>query len=380
MDTWEWRRGMPRFFSSPKYLMYAKAAYPRVYEGIVGNPAFCRAFTRIDANATRFITAYFYSKNELLSRLESDGYTIEEDESFLYIGKGDSLRGNGHFLDVYNLPARELSKPKYTALVKYIAGGVSRPFYPVAHIKGVSGLYESTGTMEEESYYASYNEGVSVHDTPLRVDVSREEESREVEVRSAGPDTTAAASGATLSGELIARIRETRFVPENPGEEQEFVDRVGDVNHSFADITTAKVKRYGNAMEFAITIASLPDRLIFNNPKIECNYLEYSWDVDLDMDGDGIFDYSISADSFKFDDDPPIESTILKYVDRNVWKLTDDGGDWVDIPLVLDKRGNTLVFTLPENDVLPISDFTAATRFLFKTYYNQGDMVYDDSR
>ena len=362
-----------------KYIMYAHEHYPEIYRGIVQNSDFRRAFKSIDENAYSFIAGYFCTKAGLLSDLRREGYAVEEDERYLSIGKDDNLQRNGHFLDTYNVVAEELAKPEYTALVKYLAGGEGRPAYPYAEIPGASELHVADKASHEEDVYLSkYGAGIPRLEPPS--------EQNDIAAARARPNTPpgnepVAPTAATVPSETrsVDEVRVVTFSPSNPGDEVHFTDPKGDVDLSFADIISARVRMYGNAIEFSISFDSIPEKLIFNDPRVKSDNLEYSWGLEVDLQGDGRSDYAISVDSFKFGDTSPIESTLLKYTQKSVWELTADGGNLTEVPLLVDKRGNTLVFLLQDNSTLPLSAFTAASRYRFKSYVNEGESTYSDS-
>lgn len=91
-----------------KYLLYAREEHPDVYEGIMSNDAFRRAFARIDKNYSELIRDFFAVKIKIADKLRSRGFEVSEDDRFVWIGKHGSKKGRGHFLDTYRVLEAEL--------------------------------------------------------------------------------------------------------------------------------------------------------------------------------------------------------------------------------------------------------------------------------
>jgi hypothetical protein len=84
-----------------KYLLYAREKHPDVYEGIMNNDAFRKAFSRIDRNWSDLIRDYFAVKGEITEKLRRKGYEVSEDDTTLWIGQNRSKKGVGNFVDTY---------------------------------------------------------------------------------------------------------------------------------------------------------------------------------------------------------------------------------------------------------------------------------------
>ncbi|TAL35427.1 MAG: hypothetical protein EPN93_10365 [Spirochaetes bacterium] len=105
-----------------KYLQYAKAKYPDVFAGIVGNQAFRLAYSRISANWRALIQEYFATKEEIYNSLRAAGYKVNETGNMLMItdpsGRGT---GTGNFMDVYAQLQKELEDPEMQSMLAMIS-------------------------------------------------------------------------------------------------------------------------------------------------------------------------------------------------------------------------------------------------------------------
>ncbi len=72
-------------------------------------------------------------------------------------------------------------------------------------------------------------------------------------------------------------------------------DMPGDVYEPFIDVLYFSSTRDGEMLEGVFTLRDLPDMIKVNRPGIGENFWEYGWEVLVDIEGDGINDYSIAA-------------------------------------------------------------------------------------
>jgi hypothetical protein len=91
-----------------KYLVYAREKHPDVYEGIMNNDAFRKAFARIDKNWSDLIREYYAAKPKIAEKLRARGYAVSEDDRFIRIGKRELMVGEGNYVDTYNALDAEL--------------------------------------------------------------------------------------------------------------------------------------------------------------------------------------------------------------------------------------------------------------------------------
>jgi len=105
-----------------KYLQYAKAKYPDIYQAIVANQAFRLAYSRVAANWRALIQEYFAVKEQVFASLRAAGYKVNETETMLMItdqsGKGQGL---GNFRDVYAQLSKELEDPELQSMLAMIS-------------------------------------------------------------------------------------------------------------------------------------------------------------------------------------------------------------------------------------------------------------------
>jgi hypothetical protein len=97
-----------------KYLLYAQKQKPQIYQGIMANSEFKKAFLKIDQNFAKLATDYFEVRDKILSDLKEQGHQVELGADFTYIDRS----GTGNFMDVYHLLENELSKKEYVAMME----------------------------------------------------------------------------------------------------------------------------------------------------------------------------------------------------------------------------------------------------------------------
>ncbi len=92
------------------YMIYAKSKHTAVYNALMSNNDFKKAFVTVDENWQELIAAIFQRKAELIRYLRDErGYRVDESGEFLMInGSGRSL-----FMEEYNKLMQELAKPAY---------------------------------------------------------------------------------------------------------------------------------------------------------------------------------------------------------------------------------------------------------------------------
>lgn len=107
-----------------KYLQYAKAKYPEVYQGIIGNKDFKEAFWAIDKNHAELIAEYFKVTEEIYESLRKEGFTVSEDEKYYYMGKTihTSSLGTRNHMESFYLLQKEMEKDEYQILLEELKG------------------------------------------------------------------------------------------------------------------------------------------------------------------------------------------------------------------------------------------------------------------
>ena len=102
------------------YLYYAKKHYPQVYQGIVKNKQFCRAYRKMESSYRQLITAYGKDLKNLEKLMKNSGHTLEIQNDMVWFyesGKNGGV-GAGRFTEDYHKLMKELKKTKYTAVHK----------------------------------------------------------------------------------------------------------------------------------------------------------------------------------------------------------------------------------------------------------------------
>ena len=154
-----------------------------------------------------------------------------------------------------------------------------------------------------------------------------------------------------------------------------FQDRTGDVENKLVDLSSARAELYDRSAVFFVEYASFPDRVMFNSPDLQLENLEYSWSVEIDIEGDGIDDYSVSIDWFKSQSAKPFVASVMEYGQKGVWKISADIVELTDIPVEVDKQGDTLIFILDHPSGSMLSKMSERSRLSFSGYYNNGRHV-----
>jgi hypothetical protein len=106
-----------RFFIL-KYLLYAKAHHPEVYQEVLDNAAWCYTFLEVDLNASALMDEYFAAKPAIFKRLRGYGWTVSEQNYRLYINQGNGNAGHMNFMNVVELLDAELKKPEYLDMIR----------------------------------------------------------------------------------------------------------------------------------------------------------------------------------------------------------------------------------------------------------------------
>lgn len=96
------------------YLLYAKQYKPDVYNAVIGNANFKKAYKIIDANWAQLITDIAKRKAEAFAFLRGEiGYTVSEANGYIMI----QGTGRGVFTDEYNKLATELNRSVYAPVI-----------------------------------------------------------------------------------------------------------------------------------------------------------------------------------------------------------------------------------------------------------------------
>jgi hypothetical protein len=314
-----------RFFIL-KYLMYAKAHHPDLYQGILDNKAWCYTFIEVDRNASALLREYFAEKPAVFERLRGYGWTVSEQNGYLYINQGNGNAGHMNFMNVVELLDGEMKKSEYLDMTETVR----------EHARG----------WNPESVYA--------------VVEAEMKDSRYTDTQGGKVDPNAPRLENRASLEDIA----------------DETDPEGDAAHPFIDLVKASVEKDADGLIVRMRLADLSGPLTFNQPRVPDNAMEYRWAAMFDMDGDGEDDYSVELVGFKNPGAKTVRGGIVENTQKSLWKLTGDGAEMVEARVRGEQKGNELIL-----EVLPcgfVSSIGGKTRVHFKTFYSDGKTEDED--
>ena len=99
-----------------KYMIWGQKKHPYIFQGIMANRNFRKAYNTIDMGFGALIDKYFKLKAQILEKLKKKGHKVRQTERYTFIDN----RGRGNFLQPYNLLKSELSKPAYQQMMKLL--------------------------------------------------------------------------------------------------------------------------------------------------------------------------------------------------------------------------------------------------------------------
>lgn len=318
-----------------KYLMFAKEHHPDIYRKILANRDLIHSFLAVDENVSDLMRSYFEKKPVLYERFKGYGWGVQEDENMLHIKKNGRNVGHTNFLGVYNLLNEEMKQPEYQNLVQ--------------------SLIESARDWDSESVYRDIEKEIKGEEES---DESCRDECADKESNEEDPDEDTDRPIQTFSG--MANLD----------------DPVGDAKPSFIDLEKASILKEGDGLAIRIRLAHLSDRLIFNQPKVSDDVLEYDWSCYVDLDGDGEDDFSLGFSNYKFAGNKTVRGEIVDHAQLSLWKLEGDGATQVDVSLRGERKGNELVVRVPKGSF--VSRIEKKTQFHFQTFYNDGSNTSED--
>ena len=151
---------------------------------------------------------------------------------------------------------------------------------------------------------------------------------------------------------------------------QTVTDEIEDVTASYVDITKVSTSLSGETLTAVFHLRDVPETLTFNRTGISENYMEYGWDVSIDVDGDretgyGGYEYELSASHFvsPFEKGSNAKASIESQVEAGVLKARSDGFmSMFDATLEVSPEENTITLsgTIP--------GITAESELTFGTY------------
>ena len=154
------------------------------------------------------------------------------------------------------------------------------------------------------------------------------------------------------------------------GPGQSVTDEIESFTDSYVDITKVSTSLSGETLTVVFHLKDVPETLTFNRPGISENYMEYGWEVSIDVDndretGNGGFEYELSASHFvppsekgsnaKAPIESKVEASVLKARPESFMSIIDASFE-----------------VSPEEDTITLSGYipgiTAESRLAFKTY------------
>lgn len=103
------------------YLYYAKKHNPQVYNGIVKNKNFCRAYRIMESSYRKLITTYEKDLNKMKNTLEKKGYKVSLSDGEVMVYSGTKGTGVSRFSDDYKKLQKEMKKSRYLSIHKKLA-------------------------------------------------------------------------------------------------------------------------------------------------------------------------------------------------------------------------------------------------------------------
>jgi hypothetical protein len=314
-----------RFFIL-KYLMFAKAHHPDIYQGILDNKAWCYTFLEVDQNVSDMLRDYFAEKPAIFKRLLGYDWKVSEQNYRLYINQGNGNVGHINFMNEYELLEGEMKKSEYLDMINTVK----------EHALG----------WDPESVYA--------------VIASEMKGSRYTDTRGGTVDPHAPRLENRASLKDIAHE----------------ADSEDDVKHAFIDLVNASVEKDADGLIVRMRFADLSRPLTFNQPRVPDNAMEYRWAAMFDINGDGEDEYSVEMMNFKDPKGKKTKGGIVENTQLSVWRLRGDGAEKEAAIVRGEQKGNELIL-----EVLPcdfISSISQKTRIHFKTFYSDGKSEEED--
>ena len=151
---------------------------------------------------------------------------------------------------------------------------------------------------------------------------------------------------------------------------QSVTDEIESFTDSYVDVTKVSTSLSGETLTAVFHLKDVPETLTFNRTGISGNYMEYGWEVSIDVDnnretGNDGFEYELAASHFVSPSEKGsnVKAPIESKVEANVLKARPDSFMYmIDATLKVS----------PEEDTITLSGYipaiTAESRLAFKTY------------
>ena len=144
-------------------------------------------------------------------------------------------------------------------------------------------------------------------------------------------------------------------------------DRSGDATEGYIDITEVSSSLSGETLTAVFHLRDVPESLTFDRKGVPENALEYNWEVSIDVDGAGGYEYTLAANHFVHHSNRGNDriASIAKtgIVQANTWERDPTGATILaDASLEVSTQDKTITLS---GDIPGI---TAASRLAFETY------------
>ena len=96
------------------YLIHAQSQYTSIYQDIMANDPFKKAFLATEVQFAQLIQDHFTRNEEITETLREQGITVRFEGEFMWIGD----TGTSSFMEEYNLLMKEMEKPKYLEMME----------------------------------------------------------------------------------------------------------------------------------------------------------------------------------------------------------------------------------------------------------------------
>ena len=153
-------------------------------------------------------------------------------------------------------------------------------------------------------------------------------------------------------------------------------DDVSDVSAAHIDITEINTSLSGETLTVVFHLREVPETLTFDRTGVPDNALEYNWEVAIDVDGSGGYEYTLAARHYVYPDDSGSDRVASiatpGTVQVNTWERRLKGGTLLaDASMEVSTQDKTITLT---GDIPGI---TAASRLAFETYdyFDGSDVV-----
>ena len=145
------------------------------------------------------------------------------------------------------------------------------------------------------------------------------------------------------------------------------IDDVSDVSAAHIDITEVSTALSGETLTAVFHLREVPETLTFDRTGVPDDALEYNWEVSIDVDGSGGYEYTLAASHYVFPEDRGSERvasiSTRGIVQVNTWERDLTGGILLaDASMEVSSQDRTITLSGE------IPGITAESRLAFETY------------